>query len=91
MYESRTSRGAGIGNAGRSTALTLAIAFLLWLALPGILTPTSSEPVEPALPNSVRTGWWSEVNSNCPAASRCEFIDFVNFFASGLDYLGRVA
>jgi hypothetical protein len=34
MYESRTSRGAGIGNAGRTTALTVAIAFLLWLALP---------------------------------------------------------
>jgi hypothetical protein len=64
MYESWTSRGAGIGNAGRSTALTVAIAFLLWLALPGILTPTSSEPVEPALPDSVRTGWWSEMNSN---------------------------
>jgi hypothetical protein len=31
------------------------------------------------------TGWWSEVNSNCPAASRYEFIDFVNFFASGLE------
>ena len=37
------------------------------------------------------SAWRSEVNSNCPAASRCEFIDFVNFFASGLDYLGRVA
>jgi hypothetical protein len=37
------------------------------------------------------TRWRSEVNSNCPAASRCEFTDFVNFFASGLDYLGRVA
>ena len=39
--------------------MTVAIAFLLWLALPGILTPTSSEPSRTGA-SQLSTDWMVE-------------------------------